>query len=228
MAVTQLCPRILEQSLLHSVPSTLSGKDRLVRFTYTSFNLSSLNQPLNVDITAVQVEVLVGDKVIDVSVSKNQLLLILGIASRGVLDRYMNHVTPINSPILGPVNIRVLGYKSPLLTHPIIHRTPYELMLPDLQIPGLDSPYDLPIGPVFVYNEDKTPFQPDCFDSIAAAAKFLNPNTLKPRGREIKISRVMGLDELVLNELGSFYFMENPEKRSIQTKPIRGISLPFI
>jgi hypothetical protein len=98
-----------------------------------------------------------------------------------------------------------------LLTHPIIHRTPYELMLPDLQIPGLNSPNDLPIGPVFVYNEDKTPFEPDRFDSIAAAAKLLNPNTLKPRGREIKISRVMGLDELVENELGSFYFMENPD-----------------
>jgi hypothetical protein len=109
MAITQLCPRILEQSLLHNVPSSLSGKDRLVRFTYTSFNVSSLSQPLNVDITAVQVEVLVGDEVIDISVSKNQLLPILGIASRRVLDRYMNHVTPINSPIIRPCQHSSIG-----------------------------------------------------------------------------------------------------------------------
>ncbi len=209
MAVSQLVPRILEQSLIYHLSPELNGKG-FVLFRYTSFYLSSLSAVLNSGSTAVIVEVLRDGKVIQTVPSKQALLTVLGVGSRRTIEKYFNHVSPINSPVMGLVNLRVVGFDTSPLTHTIIHRTSNDFLLPDLIIPGLDSDTDLPIGPVLVYNEDKTLYSPEGFPSISAAAKALNPSSSKPRGREIKISRSMGLELLVVNELGNFYFIENP------------------
>lgn len=88
------------------------------------------------------------------------------------------------------------------MRHPIVHRSNKELLLADLFIPGLASDKDLPLGPVFVYNSDKTPYGE--FASIAKAASALNPTMPdKRRDRQIKIGRLMGLEGLVENELGN-------------------------
>lgn len=118
----------------------------------------------------------------------------------------MNHSTPINSPNLGLVNIREVGYTDELSTETIIHRANNEMLIPILT---LIDPSTIPSGIVVVYNGDKTHFRD--FNSIAEAAAALNPsNPLKQRGRETKISRLMGLDATVQNELGNFYFLKNP------------------
>lgn len=212
MAVTQLCPRILEQSILHHFPCSLNGIDRLVRFRYVRFNPATLTVRLVLGKTAIPINVISGNKVIATSSSKEQLLRLLGILSRRTIARYMNHVVPLNTPpalLGGPVNLREVHFRGPLHTNPIIHRADNELLLPDLVIPDINSPYDLLKGPVYVYDITKKLF--GIFPSIVVAARALNPNSSNTRGREIKISRLMGLEGLVVNELGSFYFNEHPE-----------------
>jgi hypothetical protein len=78
-----------------------------------------------------------------------------------------------------------------------------------LTIPGIDSTYDLEKGLVYVFTEDKLLY--GTYVSSVDPAKALNPGKVKPRGRQIKISRLMGLEGLVTNELGSFYFTEHPD-----------------
>lgn len=118
----------------------------------------------------------------------------------------MNHSTPINSPNLGLVNIREVGYTDELSIETIIHRVNNEALIPTLI---LIDPSSIPSGIVMVYNEDKTHFRD--FNSIVEAAVVLNPTDPSVRrGRETKISRLMGLDATVQNELGNFYFVKNP------------------
>jgi hypothetical protein len=209
MAVSQLVPRLLEQSIMYHFPCSLNGGLQLVTFRYTSFNPALFSTPLILGFNGIPVNVISDGVVVFTSQSKHQLMPKLGIGSRRTIDRYMNHIKPINSPLIGPVNLQEVNYTLPLLTHELIHRADFELLLPDLMIPGLDSPYDLAMGPVYVYTEDKLLY--GTYDSIALAAKALNPSQIKPRGREIKISRLMGLDSLVTNELGCFYFNEHPD-----------------
>lgn len=209
MAVSQLVPRILEQSIFESFGCHLNGLDRLVKFTFVNFNISSLADPLSLSLSSITVQIISKGLVILTAASKQQLLSLLGVQSRRTVDRYMDHETPIKSPLLGPVNLLTKGNEKPLLNHPIVHRVGRDLLLPDLVIPGLESELELEEGPVYVYTKEKELYAK--FDSIAKAAIGLNPTQPdKRRGREIKIGRLMGLEGLVNHELGQFYFIENP------------------
>lgn len=169
MAITQLVPRILEQSIFEHFHCNLNGKDRLVRFTYVEFNISSLSIPLSLSGTGKLVHIIKDGKIILTSASIQELLPLLDILSSRTISKYINHVLPINSPLLGPVNLLIKGYQKPLISSAIIHRTSNDHLLSDLFIPGLFSDTDLLIGPVYVYDTEKILYR--TYDSIAKAAK---------------------------------------------------------
>lgn len=128
MAVTQLVPRTLEQSILHHFHCSINGDDQLVRFRYTSFNPSTLNSVLVLGKIAIPVKVVSKGIILPIYSSKQLLLLLLAVGSRRTIDRYMNHVLPIVTSQLGPVNLQELFYADPLLSHPLVHRLPTWLL----------------------------------------------------------------------------------------------------
>ena len=210
MAVSQLIPRILEQSLFEHFASTLTGDDRLVLFHYVEYFVGSLMMPLFLGDTAKLVHIIADGVIIQTANSIAELVRILGVKSRRTIGKYINHIVPIYSPLLGTVNIVVDGYDQPLITDPIIHRKGSEESLPMLSMQGFD-PTSLPLGPVFALDSDFNYYNGEGLSSVAQAAKLLNPSSPNTRGMAQKISRHMNLNRSVLTELGYFYFIENPD-----------------
>jgi len=209
MAITQLLPRILEQSLLSNYSFSLNGKDKLVKFSYTNWNSEILNLPLIKDKRSKLVDIIINEKVVKTVNSINELLPVLGIQSRNTVKRYMNHVRGFYSPTYKEfVNIKY-PHISNLSTHEIVFRTYKEK--PELVIPNIPL-FSLELNKLFVYTENL--FLIYTFDSIKKAVRYLNPNHkelgINLRGKEIAISRAKNKQMLVVNEIGSFYFAENP------------------
>jgi hypothetical protein len=86
MAVTQLVPRTLEQSILHHFHCSINGDDQLVRFRYTSFNPSTLNSVLVLGKIAIPVKVVSKGIILPIYSSKQLLLLLLAVGSRRTID----------------------------------------------------------------------------------------------------------------------------------------------
>lgn len=210
-AITQLIPRILEQSLLLHFSFTLKGERKLIIFSYTNWDINKLYIPISRDKTAKQVQIIKNNKVIRTVHSIRKLMDILGIKSIRTIARYMNHIISLYSPNLGYfVNIKYpYVEKESLLKHDIIHRKTKNI--PELIIPNI-SLLSLKPDILYVYNSDLSLIK--TYNSIKEGAIDLNPNYKKLgvslRGREIAISRYKNKKFLVYNELGSFYFAKNP------------------
>ena len=210
-AVTQLIPRILEQSLLSHFTFTLNGERKLIMFSYTSWNIENLYVPVLGNKMAKQVQIIMNDKIIRTVHSIGKLMDVLGIKSKRTIARYMNHIKNFYSPNLKSfVNIKYLYIeKENLLKHNIIHRQTKDI--PALIIPDI-SLFSLIPDKLYVYNTDFSLLK--TYESIKEGVKDLNPNYkrlgISIRGREIAISRYKNKKILIHNELGSFYFAKNP------------------
>jgi len=66
LAITQLIPRILEQSLLSDMVFSLNGKNKLIRFTYTKWDKNTLLLPISSNKLAKSVEIIINNKVVRV------------------------------------------------------------------------------------------------------------------------------------------------------------------
>lgn len=82
IAIIQILPRILEQSLLNSFIFSLNGKDKLVRFLYTNWDPQYLNLPAVKDKMSKSVSIVIEGKEVKTVNSIQKLLPILGIKSR--------------------------------------------------------------------------------------------------------------------------------------------------
>lgn len=204
MAVTQLVPRILEQSLFHHFKSELSGKDRLVRFTYTKFNAGSLAIPLVQGKTAKSIDIFRDGELVLVAVSQSQCAQVLGMGYKTV-THYLNNIMPVQSPLLGLVNLQSSGYIGPLSTEPIDHRQ-YPVYAP-LVIAGFE-PNTLDPGTLYAFTEDFELY--GTFPSMSNAAAQLHPSHLVPRTMRNIIQRSTNMDNPVLTHSGLLYFAENP------------------
>lgn len=204
-----MLPRILEQSLLNHFVFNLNGNNKLVRFLYTDWDSKNLSLLLVKDKMSKSVNIIIEGKVVRTVDSIQKLLLVLGIRSRRTIMNYMNHIRGFYSPTYNEfVNIRYPHVKN-LLNHEIIFRRNKELLelvIPNTPLSSLD------INSLYVYNENLSLVYR--YKSIREAVRFLNPNYNKLginlRGREIAISRAKNKIKLVFNEIGSFYFAENP------------------
>lgn len=210
-AITQLIPRVLEQSLLLHFTFALNNESKLILFSYTSWNSNNLFTPLLENKRGKQVQIIINSKVIMTVYSIRMLMEVLGIKSRETIVRYINHVRTFYSPKLkNYVNIKY-PYVSieNLLTHNIIHRK--NINVPELIIPNI-SLFSLTLNKLYVYNSDLSLIK--TYESIKKAVRNLNPNHEKLGisliGREIAIARYKNKKFLVKNEIGSFYFAENP------------------
>jgi len=209
MAITQLLPRILEQSLLDTYTFNLNGKNKLVKFSYSKWDPYILNTPVLTNNMSKSVNILINGKVVRIVNSVQDLLPILGIKSRSTLFKYMNHVKGFFSPNYNQiVNIRY-PHITNLLNHEIIHKKKenyIELKIPNLPVTSLTT------NILYLLNSDLTLV--NTYRSIKEAEIALNPNYkelgISLRGREIAISRAKNKQKLVFNENGSFYFAENP------------------
>lgn len=209
MAITQLLPRILEQSLLDNFPFNLNGNNKLVKFSYTNWDSNLLNLPGLTKNTAKSVDILINNKIIRTVNSIQDLLPVLGIKSRNTIFKYMNHVKGFFSPTYNEiVNIRY-PYTVNLLNHEIIHRkidNDIELKIPNTPLISLN------MNLLYVFNSDLSLV--NTYKSIKEAVISLNPSPARDgisiRGREIAISRAKNKQKLVFNQIGSFYFAENP------------------
>src|SRR5947207_4769144 len=207
-AITQILPRILEQSLLNSFTFNLNGKDKLVRFLYSNWNNKNLNLPLIKDKMSKSVNIIMDGKVERTVNSIQKLLPILGIKSRTTVMRYMNHIKNFYSPVYKKyVNIRYPNTKS-LLNHKINFET--NRVIPELNIPNT-SLSSLELNTLYVYDKNFSLVYK--YKSIRKAVRYLNPNYkekgINLRGKEIAISRAKNKCKLIINEKGSFYFAEN-------------------
>lgn len=209
IAISQLLPRILEQSLLVNYSFVLNGRDKLVRFTYTNWNSNALSLPVIRDKVSKVINIVIDKKVVKIVDSIQKLLPVLGIKSRNTIFKYMNHVKGLYSPTYGKlVNIRY-PYVQTLLNHEIVHRKVKnvpELVLPNISLNSLD------LNKLYVYDDNFLYI--NTFNSIKEAVLNLNPNHknlgISVRGGEVAISRGKNKQILVSNEKGSFYFAENP------------------
>ena len=209
MAITQLLPRILEQSLLDTYIFNLNGKNKLVKFSYSNRDPYTLNTPILTNNMPKSVNILINGKVVRIVNSIQNLLPVLGIKSRSTIFKYMNHVKGVFSPTYNQiVNIRY-PHVINLLNHEIIHKKKdnyIELKIPNLPITSLTT------NLVYLFNSDLSLV--NTYRSIKEAVISLNPNYkelgINLRGREITISRAKNKQKLVFNEKGSFYFAENP------------------
>jgi hypothetical protein len=121
----------------------------------------------------------------------------------------MNHVKGFFSPTYNEiVNIRY-PYTVNLLNHEIIHRkidNDIELKIPNTPLISLN------MNLLYVFNSDLSLV--NTYKSIKEAVISLNPSPAQDgisiRGREIAISRAKNKQKLVFNQIGSFYFAENP------------------
>jgi hypothetical protein len=207
-AITQLIPRILEQSLLSDLIFNLNGKNKLVRLMYTKWDKNTLLLPVSNDKMAKSVEILTNNKLIRVVDSIEKAITVLGV-SRNTGFKYMNHVKGFYSPYLKEiVNIKHPHIET-LLTHKIIYRKEEDIS--ELSIPNV-SLNALTLNLLYVYNSEFSLV--GTYKSIVEAARNLNPNSIilgtNLRGKEIAISRAKNKSKLVDNEKGSFYFAENP------------------
>jgi GIY-YIG catalytic domain len=218
LAITQLVPRILEQSLCtrdifeitkDSLSFKLNGSSGLVLFTYTSWDPATLNWKIKEQVTAKLVEILIDGNVVRVVGSIEMCATVLGL-SRNTVMRYMNHVKSVYSKHLNAkVNVRFP--QSLTKTDPIIHRKNREIEIPSLVIPD-KSLYDLELNLLYVFdsnfNQIGMPFL-----SIAKAVEFLNPSLQDKkdrRGREINSARLTNKALLIAHELGQYYFAQHP------------------
>jgi hypothetical protein len=210
MAVTQLVPRILEQSLFEHFKSELSGKDRLVKFTYTRFNVGSLTIPLIQGKTAKTIEILRDGKVILEAASQSQCAQLLGMGYKTVLS-YLNHITPVNSPLLGLVNLQFSGYVGSLSTQPIVYRE-YPVFY-FLTITGFE-PDTLKPGILYAFIPPSTDGDFDfelyrTYTSMTKASVDLCPSNLTPRTMRNIIQWSTNMDNPVLTSAGLLFFAEN-------------------
>ena len=90
MAITQLLPRILEQSLLDTYIFNLNGKNKLVKFSYSNRDPYTLNTPILTNNMPKSVNILINGKVVRIVNSIQNLLPVLGIKSRSTIFKYMN------------------------------------------------------------------------------------------------------------------------------------------
>jgi len=90
MAITQLLPRILEQSLLDTYIFNLNGKNKLVKFSYSNWDPYTLNTPILTNNMSKSVNILINGKVVRIVNSIQNLLPVLGIKSRSTIFKYMN------------------------------------------------------------------------------------------------------------------------------------------
>lgn len=215
--MTQLVPRILEQSLFESFPSSLTGKDRLVRFTYTRFNKGSLTQPLELGSTRIKVEIYNDKGVLQIAASMQEVGHILGVGNKAV-QKYINHVKPINSPLFGPVNIKELSYERPLLNHSIVHRVEPEYT--PMIIPGY-APSNVELGKVFAFTPELQPY--GVYDSLTNAASTLHKAEKTPRGLRNTIARALNTDRLVDTRAGLLYFVQNPNSPNLFLENHKGL-----
>lgn len=198
MAVTQLVPRILEQSLFDSFASVLTGTDRLVRFTYTRFNFASLNQPLELGSTSIKVEIIRDNAVIVTATSMQEATNILGVG-RKTVQRYLNHIKSFNSPLCGVVNIKEVHYAGPLLTHTLVHRA--DAQYEPLLIPGYE-PDTLKKGPIYAFTKDYLLYSGGPYPSMRNAALNLHKSDGTARGLRNSISRALNYNHLVDTNVG--------------------------
>lgn len=222
-AITQLIPRILEQSLLNNFTFTLNGARKLITFSYTNWDINNLYVPIIGIKTAKQVQIIMNKRIIRTVHSIRKLIDVLGIKSKRTIAKYMNHIRSFYSPNLkGFVNIKhPYIEKESFLTHDIIHRKMKNI--PELIIPNV-SLFSLTPDLLYVYNSDM--FLIKTYNSIKEGVKDLNPNYKKLgisiRGREITIYRYKNKKFLVYNELGSFYFVKNPNSNDRWIKNQQG------
>jgi hypothetical protein len=222
-AITQLIPRILEQSLLLHFSFTLNGERKLIIFSYTNWDIKNLYMPVLGNQIAKQVQIIMNNRVIRTVHSIRKLMDVLGIKSIRTIAKYMNHIISFYSPNLnGFVNIRYpYVEEESLLTHDIIHRKTKNI--PELIIPNL-SLFSLIPDILYVYNSDLSLIK--TYNSIKEGAKDLNPNYKKLgisiRGRETAISRYKNKKFLIYNELGYFYFAKNPNSNDRWVKNQQG------
>jgi hypothetical protein len=153
------------------------------------------------------VDILIKGKIIKTVNNISELCNVLGIKSRTTVRKYMNHVDSVYSPNYNEkVNIK-FPHVTMLLNKPIIHRNDNEKKLPDLNIVGVNI-HELEPNLLYVYTKDYILYK--TYNSIVQAARDLNSLPSKIRGRELAITRAKNKNKLVSNEVGDFYFIENP------------------
>lgn len=207
LAITQILPRILEQALLYTLPSVLNGKGRLVKFSHSKWDSDMLLHQRKKETNSKSVDILIKGKIIKTVNNISELCNVLGIKSRTTVRKYMNHVDSVYSPNYNEkVNIK-FPHVTMLLNKPIIHRNDNEKKLPDLNIVGVNI-HELEPNLLYVYTKDYILYK--TYNSIVQAARDLNSLPSKIRGRELAITRAKNKNKLVSNEVGDFYFIENP------------------
>jgi hypothetical protein len=207
LAITEVLPRILEQSLLYTLPASLNGKDRLVKFSYTKWDPEILLYPIKRRTNSKQVDILINGKIIKTVSSIRGLINVLGIKSKTTIKKYMNHKEGVYSPNYNEkVNIK-FPHVNELLNHTIIHRNDKEKKLPPLLVPNIKID-ELEPNLLYVYTKDYKLYK--TYNSIVQAARDSNNSPDKRRGRQIAITRAKNKNKLVSHEKGDFYFAENP------------------
>lgn len=98
IAISQLLPRILEQSLLVNYSFILNSKDKLVRFSYTNWSSNMLSVPVIINKVSKEVNIIINEKVVKTVDSIHNLLPVLGIKSINTLFKIMNHIKGFYSP----------------------------------------------------------------------------------------------------------------------------------
>jgi len=217
--LTQLIPRILEQSLLTKFKPELNGEISTVLYQYTSWNPKTLNIPRTIDFFSKTIEVKIKGELLITLPSINITAITLGV-SRERIRLYLNKLKELYSPILNTkVNVNEVGITPVDL--PVIHRLPIKhsiLKLENINLTDLDPKL------VYAFNSDKITIF-NTYLSITKAIEDLCPikSVKNPRNLNF-IARYINIDFLVKTEKGIFYFARHPDvrlKKNMAIKPYR-------
>lgn len=215
--LTQLETRVLEQSLIKRFSPELNTTD--VFFSYTSWNVSTLNQtynPKNPNAVLVEVWLKEPREILTTFSSKLKAAEGLGVTS-GLITRYFNKPYSFKSKLL-ELDVLVKSFNGVIDNTPIIHPKSKEYPLINYDIDSLEPGY------IYVLDSDKSNIELR-FNNTKSVIEHFYPHKFKTNsgdtyGRYVSI--YYNKEKLVHTELGDFYFVCNPKtlaKRKSKGQP---------
>jgi hypothetical protein len=206
--LTHLEARVLEQSLITEFHPKLNLLNKDVMFSYYTWNSSTLDLAYNLkNPNALTVEVWLEDtkEILTTYPSIQKTAESLGV-SRELISRYLNKSSSFESTLL-ELNVYVKNPNSTIVNTPIVHPSAKKYPLIDYDISSLESDF------IYVLNSDKSKIE-YTFNTANLAAKTLDPSKFKDWKKgwldSRYISRYLNQERLVKTELGSYYFVCNP------------------
>jgi len=209
MALSQLIPRILEQSLfLHHLPTLNDNK--WVDFEYLSWTPALLAvYSANKTIKLIEIRDLAGNLLRPHFESINLTAKILGL-STNTIKRYLNNSTGFMSNVFGKqitVGVNGVPYNNNLIVHRVAPKNP------PLVLSG-GSLTDLIPFHITAFYPDKVNYLGP-FVSTRDLEKALNPEKYpgdaRPTRTNMTIHRARNLERLYKCDLGEFYIAANPD-----------------